>query len=60
LNAEAISLSRLLRLIVATAGGAIGWWLGAHIGVMTAFLVSVAGTGLGVYVGGRIARHYLP
>lgn len=53
-------MSKLLRLIGATAGGAIGWWLGAHIGVMTAFLVSVVGTGLGVYIGGRIARQYLP
>lgn len=48
-------MSKLLSFIGASAGGAIGWWLGAHVGVMTAFIVSVCGTGVGIYGGRRIA-----
>ncbi|GEM_PF-430904 len=35
-----------------------GWWLGAQIRVMTAFIVSI-GSMLGVYLGWRINRDYL-
>ena len=48
-------MSRLLTFIGATIGGAIGWWIGAGVGTMTAFFVSVLGTAAGVYVGRRIA-----
>ena len=48
-------MSKLLAFLGATVGGAIGWWLGARIGTMTAFIVSTVGTGLGVYAGRRIA-----
>jgi len=53
-------VGKLLALVGATIGGAIGWWLGAHVGVMTAFMLSVLGTGGGVYVGRRIAARYAP
>ena len=52
-------MARVLAFVGATIGGAIGWWLGAHVGIMTAFLVSMVGTGFGIYGGARIARHYL-
>ncbi len=52
-------MSKLFALIGATVGGAIGWWLGARVGVMTAFVLSLVGTGFGMYAGGRIAREYL-
>ena len=48
-------MSKVLTFLGATVGGAIGWWLGAHVGTMTAFTVSTVGTGVGVYVGRRIA-----
>ena len=48
-------MSKLLAVLGATVGGAIGWWLGARVGTMTAFIVSTVGTGLGVYAGRRIA-----
>lgn len=51
-------MSKLLALVGATVGGALGWWIGAHIGIMTAFLMSVVGTAGGVYVGRRIAAEY--
>jgi hypothetical protein len=52
-------LSKLLVLVLSTVGGALGWSLGAAIGPMTAFFVSLAGTGLGVYAGVRVARQLL-
>ena len=52
-------MTRLFGFIGAVAGSAIGWWLGAHVGMMTAFLLSVVGTGLGIYGGKKIAREYL-
>ena len=52
-------MSKVLGAIGAMAGSAIGWWIGGHVGVMTAFLFSVCGTGLGMYAGVKVARQYL-
>jgi hypothetical protein len=40
-------------------GGYVGWVLGEHIGLMTAFLVSGLSSVLGVYAGWKVAREYL-
>jgi hypothetical protein len=45
----------MLALLGATLGSAVGWWLGARVDTMTAFIFSVFGTGAGVYVGRRLA-----
>jgi hypothetical protein len=42
----------------ATIGGYVGWFLGDKIGLMTAFILSMVGTGLGMYYGAKIAREY--
>jgi hypothetical protein len=52
-------VSKLLTFVGATVGGAIGWWLGARVGTMTAFMVSTLGSGVGVYAGRRIADSIL-
>jgi hypothetical protein len=52
-------VSKVLSFLGATVGGAIGWWLGARVGTMTAFMISTLGTGVGVYVGRRIAGSIL-
>jgi hypothetical protein len=44
-------MNKLLGWIGATLGGALGWWAGARVGLMTAFLLSVVGTGVGIYLG---------
>jgi hypothetical protein len=49
----------LIGWIGATVGSAIGWWIGARIGIMTAFFVSLVGTAAGLYFGRRFAKHYL-
>ncbi len=53
-------MTRFLGLLAAAVASAIGWWLGAKIGFMTAFLLSTLGTGLGLYYGMRVAREWLP
>ncbi len=37
----------------------IGWWLGAHIGMMTAYLVSLVGSIFGVVIGVKFNQNYL-
>ena len=51
-------MNKLLAFVGATIGGYAGWWVGAHVGLMTAFLVSIVGTAAGVYGGRRVAQHY--
>ena len=44
-------MTKLMIFLGATVGGAIGWWLGAFVGTFTAFVVSMLGTGAGMYFG---------
>ena len=48
-------MTKLLVLVATSVFGAIGWWLGERVGIMTAFIVSMIGTGVGIYVGKRVA-----
>jgi hypothetical protein len=52
-------LSTLLAWVGATLVGALGWWTGAPWGMFTAFVLSTVGTGIGLYVGRRLAAHLL-
>jgi hypothetical protein len=49
---------KLLSFIGATIGGYIGWYVGAIVGVMTAFSLSMVGTGVGMYIAYRAAQNY--
>ena len=49
---------KLYSFIGATIGSYAGWALGSTVGIMTAFMVSMVGTGLGIYAGRRVARYY--
>jgi hypothetical protein len=51
-------VGKLMALIGTTVGSAIGWWVGARAGVMTAFICSMVGTGIGLYAARRITRDY--
>jgi hypothetical protein len=44
-------MNKLLGWGGATVGGAIGWWAGDRVGLLSAFLLSIVGTGVGLYVG---------
>lgn len=50
--------AKLLGFIGATIVGAIGWWIGSPVGLMTAFILSTIGSGLGLYLGRKVADHY--
>jgi hypothetical protein len=53
-------VNKLLGFVGATLGGYLGWWLGAFAGNATAFVLSMVGTGAGIYLGRRLAQHYAP
>jgi hypothetical protein len=46
---------KLMGFLGATIGGYAGWALGAPFGTMTAFMISMVGTGIGIYAGRRVA-----
>ena len=52
---ERRKVSKTLGFIGATIGSGIGWWLGEHVGMMTAFFLAVIGTAAGIYAARRIA-----
>lgn len=54
------NLAKLAGFAGATIGGAAGWWLGAHVGFMTAFFLSTLGTAAGVYCARRWISAHLP
>jgi hypothetical protein len=51
-------MRKILVLVVSTIGSALGWWLGAKIGIMTAFMLSMVGLGVGVWGGTRLAARW--
>jgi len=53
-------LSKILYMVGAVVGGALGWWIGERVGLMTAFFLSLVGTAVGIYLARRFGRHYLP
>ena len=53
-------MKRLLDLVGMTLGGWLGWVAGAPVSTFTAFLVSVVGTGLGLWATRRFLTSLLP
>ncbi len=53
-------MGKLIGLVGATVGSALGWWTGARVGVMTGFFCSVIAGGAGLYFARRWAQDYLP
>jgi hypothetical protein len=51
-------MKKLFAFLGATIVGWVGWWLGAFVGTMTAFTVSMVGTGVGMYFGAQLASRY--
>ncbi|MBC7791418.1 MAG: hypothetical protein H7Z74_15845 [Anaerolineae bacterium] len=51
-------MNKIIAILGSMVGGYAGWWAGAFVGTMTAFFLSVIGTGLGVYAGRRLAQHF--
>ncbi len=51
-------MQALLGFVGAAVLGAAGWWIGDHVGLMTAFMVSTVGSGVGLYAGRRWGREH--
>jgi hypothetical protein len=51
-------VTKLFSFIGATVLGYAGWYLGLLVGTMTAFVLMMVGTGIGMYYGVKIGRHY--
>jgi hypothetical protein len=51
-------VTKLCSFIGATIIGYAGWYLGLLAGTMTAFMLMMVGSGVGMYYGARIGRHY--
>jgi len=51
-------MGKLFSFLGATILGYVGWFIGAKIGITTAFVLSMVGTGVGMYYGRLIARNY--
>jgi hypothetical protein len=49
----------MLVVLGGTVGSMVGWWLGALVGFMTAFFMSVVGTAAGVYFARKWAMRNL-
>jgi len=52
-------MKRILSLCAMSLGGWLGWAVGMRIGLVTACIVSVIGSGVGLYAAARITSHYL-
>ncbi len=48
-------MTKILATLGSFVGGSIGWWMGAGFGTMTAFMLSIVGTGVGIYLGRQAA-----
>ena len=53
-------MTKLLALIGMSVGGWVGWAVGARVSIFTAFIVSMIGTGVGLYAANRFSKQYLP
>ncbi len=53
-------MKRLLDMVGLSVGGWFGWMAGAWVSIFTAFILSVVGTGLGLYLTRRLTRNLLP
>lgn len=53
-----MGLGALLSFAGATVGGYIGWIVAAPFGFVAAFIVSMIGTGFGMYYGRQLARRW--
>jgi hypothetical protein len=50
------AMKKLVALVFSTMGSALGWWLGSYAGIMTAYMMSMLGFGIGLWAGARLAR----
>ena len=50
-------LAPLVLLVATGTGGMLGWYAGMPMGLMGAYLCSVLGSSIGLYIGRRLQRN---
>jgi len=60
LNPEPYSMKGFLNFFGMSVGGWIGWAIGAQVSIFTAFMVSMVGSGVGLFYSQRAIRRLLP
>ena len=53
-------MKRILDLLGMSLGGWVGWAAGAGVSIFVAFVISVIGTGVGLYAVRRLTKSLLP
>ena len=57
---ERHSMKGFLNMFGMSVGGWIGWAIGAQVSIFTAFVVSMVGTGVGLFYTQRALKRLLP
>ena len=52
-------MKKMMVFIFMTIFGSLGWAVGQHIGIVTAYMVSCVGSGVGAYAGIRFNKKYM-
>ena len=55
-----MNMKKLQIILGMFVGGWLGWQIGALVSLFTAFIVSVIGAGVGLYLVNRFGQRYLP
>ena len=52
-------MKKILIILSISIGGWIGWWIGEHVSIMTAYFLGVLGSAAGLYFGRKLMSNYL-
>lgn len=52
-------MKKILIIVFISIGVWIGWWIGKHVGIMTAYLLSVVGGAAGLYYVKQFIKSYM-
>jgi hypothetical protein len=55
---QELGMTKMLVMVCSTIFSALGWYAGESFGIFTAFIVSMVGTGVGIYVGRQLANRW--
>jgi len=51
-------MKAIVIICISSITGWVGWWLGYHFGLFTALVLSMIGSGAGIYYGRRFNQMY--
>lgn len=51
---DKMNMRKIVISLISLITSWIGWWIGDHFGLMTAFILSMVGLGIGMYAGKQL------